>query len=91
MARSGRKFDAKVTPDLPAGWIRDFLIYCDGWMKDGDLNTAYGKTVDLLPFRAMKSYPYGPDQSYPQDAAHQQYLKTYNTRKVSPHISASLR
>ena len=85
------RFDEKMTPDLPAGWIRDFLIYCDGWMKDGDLNTAYGKTVDLLPFRGMKSYPYGPDQSYPQDAAHKQYLKTYNTRKVSPHISASLR
>ncbi|PWT91349.1 MAG: hypothetical protein C5B54_05485, partial [Acidobacteria bacterium] len=77
------RFDANQVPPLQPGWTRDFLIYCDGWLKDGDLNTAYGKTVELLPFHAMKSYPYGKDQSYPQDPAHQEYQKTYNTRKIT--------
>jgi tetratricopeptide (TPR) repeat protein len=73
---------AAAAPPEP-GWVRDFLIYCDGWLKDGDLNTAHGKTVEPLPFRAMSRYPYGEDESYPEDGAHQEYLRTYNTRKVS--------
>ena len=32
----------------------------------------------------MKSYPYDKNQSYPRGRCHQQYLKTYNTRKVAP-------
>jgi tetratricopeptide (TPR) repeat protein len=76
-------FDAAKLPELPNGWKRDYLIYSDGWIKDGDLNTAHGQTVEPLPFHAMTSYPYGPEQAYPRDEAHQRYLKTYNTRKVT--------
>jgi hypothetical protein len=32
----------------------------------------------------MTHYPYGPEESYPNDARHQEYLRTYNTRKVAP-------
>jgi len=78
------RFDAAQEPPLPKRWVRDYLFYCDGWMKDGDLNTASGKTVDPLPFHAMTSYPYPSNEAYPQDAAHQAYLKAYNTRKVAP-------
>jgi Tfp pilus assembly protein PilF len=77
------EFDATQAPALPSGWTRDFLIYSDGWIKDGDLNTAYGKTVAPLPFHAMTNYPYGSDESYPTDEEHQKYLRTYNTRKVT--------
>ncbi|MFQ5629570.1 MAG: FG-GAP-like repeat-containing protein, partial [bacterium] len=28
-------FDAKKLPALKSGWTRDFLIYSDGWIKDG--------------------------------------------------------
>jgi len=76
-------FAATQAPALPAGWKRDFLIYSDGWIKDGDLNTAHGQTVEPLPFHAMTSYPYGSKQAYPNDEDHQRYLKTYNTRKVT--------
>jgi hypothetical protein len=76
-------FDAAQLAAPPAGWRRDFLIYSDGWLKDGDLNTAHGKTVAPLPFHGMSRYPYGEDESYPRDEAHQEYLRTYNTRKVS--------
>lgn len=76
-------FDAKNLPKLPKGWTRDFLIYSEGWVKDGDLNTAYGQTVAPLPFHNMPSYPYGSHVHYPTDKAHREYQEKYNTRKVT--------
>ncbi len=77
------EFSTKTLPELPAGWKRDFLIHSVGWVKDGDLNTASGNKVLPLPFHGMSKYPYGADESYPQNAEHQKYLKEYNTRIVS--------
>lgn len=74
------RYDARSLPSLPAGWRRDFLLLVDGWAKDADANTAFSQSVLPLPFHAMSSYPYPPAQRYPQDAAHQEYQKTYNTR-----------
>ena len=76
-------FDANNLPKLPEGWKRDFLIYSEGWVKDGDLNTAYGQTVLPLPFHKMPSYPYGKNVAYPTDKEHQEYQQKYNTRKVT--------
>jgi FG-GAP-like repeat/Tetratricopeptide repeat len=76
--------DFKALPAPPAGWRRDFLIYSEGWVKDGDLNTAYGQTVAPLPFHGMPRYPYGPHVRYPQDEEHRKYQEQYNTRLVSP-------
>ncbi len=61
-----------------------FLARTDGWLKDGDLNTAFSQTVEPLPFHGMSRYPYGDDESYPLDKDHQDYLAKYNTRKVTP-------
>jgi Flp pilus assembly protein TadD len=76
------QFDASSANALPSGWRRDFLLYTDGWIKDSDLNTAFGTTVEPLPFHAIRSYPYGPGEAYPADSAHQRYLEGYNTRVV---------
>ncbi|MCI0614623.1 FG-GAP-like repeat-containing protein [bacterium] len=76
-------FSAALAPPLKAGWKRDYLIHNDGWIKDGDLNTAYSKTVEPLPFQNMTQYPYGSNESYPQDEIHKRFLHTYNTRKIS--------
>jgi Tfp pilus assembly protein PilF len=76
------EFDATSAKSLPTGWRRDFLLYTDGWIKDSDLNTAFGTTVDPLPFHGVKSYPMLPGEKYPTDAQHQRYLKEYNTRIV---------
>jgi hypothetical protein len=76
------EFDASIVPPLPAGWTRDYLIYSTGWLKDADLNTGAGQTVEPLPFHGMSSYPYGAEEAYPTDPDHQQYLKQYNTRRV---------
>jgi len=76
------EFEASSLPELPEGWTRDFLVHSVGWVKDGDLNTAHGQTVEPLPFHGMTRYPYGKDESYPSDPEHQRYLENYNTRKV---------
>lgn len=76
-------FDAASLPPLPKGWTRDFFIHSVGWVKDGDLNTAFGNQVEPLPFHGMKTYPPSASDVYPTDAAHLEYLKTYNTRVVN--------
>ena len=43
------EFDASSASALPPGWKRDFLLYTDGWIKDSDLNTAFGTTVGPAP------------------------------------------
>jgi hypothetical protein len=78
------EFDPSDAPPLPAGWRRDFLLYSDSWLKDADLNTGTGQTVEPLPFHAMSRYPYGADESYPAGAEHQRYLRRYNTRRMPP-------
>jgi len=77
------KFDGKKLPELKNGWKRDFLIRSVGWVKDGDINTAFGSTVMPLPFHGMKSYPPGPGDVYPKDPELQKYNLEYNTRVVT--------
>lgn len=52
-------FNADAAPETPNGWVRDFIIHTDGWLKDGDLNSASGKTVGPLPWHGMPGYPEG--------------------------------
>jgi len=75
------EFDAVSTPPLRKGWVRDYFFYADGWIKDGDLNTAFGDTVEPLPFHGMSGYPYTAEETYPSDSERLEYLKKYNTRK----------
>ena len=77
------QFDATSARRLPPGWKRDFLLYTDGWIKDSDLNTAFGTTVEPLPFHGVQAYPYRPADAYPTDSAHQRYLREYDTRIVT--------
>ena len=81
------EFDAGSARSLPRGWKRDFLLYTDGWIKDSDLNTAFGTTVGPLPFHAIKSYPYAVGDAYPSDTSHQRYQREYNTRVVDKRLS----
>jgi len=81
------QFDASSASSLPPGWKRDFLLYTDGWIKDSDLNTAFGTTVDPLPFHGARAYPYESPEGYPTDPPHQSYLREYNTRVVKAGVS----
>ena len=73
----------------PDGWVRDFVLMGDGWVKDGDYNTAFSETVLPLPSHAWSSYETPPgrleeDPVYRRNPADWQ---EYHTRYVSPEIS----
>ena len=76
------EFAASRLPALKAGWVRDFILYSDGWDKDGDINTLTSQTVEPLPFHGMSAYPYPKTERYPDDAVHRRYRLEYNTRRV---------
>jgi Tfp pilus assembly protein PilF len=70
------------------GMARDFVLIGDGWVKDGDYNTSYSKTVLPLPrhrhpdYQASSTAPeLEDDPVYRQHAADWQ---TYHTRFVTP-------
>ena len=76
------EFEASRLPTLKVGWVRDFILYSDGWDKDGDINTLTSQTVEPLPFHGMSSYPYPDTEHYPNDEVHRRYQLEYNTRRV---------
>ena len=76
------EFDASRLPILKPGWVRDFILYSDGWDKDGDINTLTSQTVEPLPFHGMSAYPYPDTEHYPDGEAHRRYQLEYNTRRV---------
>jgi len=45
-----------AAPPPPHGWVRDFIMIGDGWIKDGDYNSVWSRTVLPLPYHAMKGY-----------------------------------
>jgi hypothetical protein len=74
------QFDARHLPGIPSGWTRSFVLRTWGYCKDCSPFTDCGETVEPLPFRAMRDYPYGDGEHYPADAFHDDYLKRYQTR-----------
>jgi Tfp pilus assembly protein PilF len=85
-------FPVSAAPPLRPGWKRTFLLYADGFSKEMNIWSATPDELGPLPFHAMSRYPYGPDEHYPRDAAHRDYLAHYLTRFVSrvvPSIDAA--
>ncbi len=75
-------------PPPPAGWVRDFVIKGDGWIKDGDYNSTFSKTVLPLPYHAKNEYTARPgaledEWTYRQ---HPDDWKNYHTRYVTPEV-----
>jgi hypothetical protein len=78
------KFPEAAPP--PAGWVRDYVIIGNGWIKDGDLNSTFSKTVLPLPSRATKDYNVPPRalEDDPVYQRHKEDWQTYHTRYVAP-------
>lgn len=73
-------FDANALPALPQGYVRDWLVFLDGWAKDRDPNTLEALEVEPLPFHGMSGYPYGADERFPDDEEHRRWREEWNTR-----------
>ncbi len=84
-------FDPKELPALPAGWVRDYFFYADGFEKDLDFYAAHAFTVEPLPRHSLLPYPYPEGRDYPADAEHMGYRLEYNTRARSERLPPSLR
>ena len=83
-------------PPKDAHVARDFVLIGDGWVKDGDYNTSYSKTVQPLPRHNHPDYgdSAGGRQSavdsleLEDDPVYRQHMRdwqTYHTRFVTPH------
>jgi hypothetical protein len=81
---SGDEIDAEFSdtslPALPAHWKRDYLFYANGYVKDMDFYEALPFTVAQLPFQSMSSYPYPPDEHFPEDRDSLGYGLKWNDR-----------
>ena len=79
------RFEEVKAPE--AGWIRDYVLIGDGWVKDGNFNTQYSKTVLPLPTHAKPDYPTPPTtlQNDPVYRLHKADWETYHTRFVDTH------
>ncbi|MGH9835747.1 MAG: ASPIC/UnbV domain-containing protein, partial [Blastocatellia bacterium] len=73
-------------PPPPAGWTRDYVMVGDGWIKEGDLNTAFSQTVAPLPYHGMKDYTATPGrlEDNPAYQRHPEDWQKYHTRYVTP-------
>ncbi|HEX8844062.1 MAG TPA: FG-GAP-like repeat-containing protein [Pyrinomonadaceae bacterium] len=68
------------------GFVRDYIIAGDGWIKDGDYNSTFSKTVQPLPYHAQREYTTAPArledewvyQQHPED------WQNFHTRYVTP-------
>jgi hypothetical protein len=78
------KFAARSLPPRPAGTMREFFLYADGWDKDADFHVAAGTQVEPLPFHGMHDQAYGREKrpQFPSDDLH----RKYNTRWVEGRV-----
>ena len=79
-------FRFPAQPPPPAGWVRDYVFMGDGWIKDGDYNSTFSKTVQPLPYHARQEYTTPPGKLedewvYKQ---HPEDWQKYHTRYVTP-------
>ena len=83
-------FDPRKLRTLPAGWIRDYFFYANGFEKDLDFYAAHAFTVEPLPRHTLIPYPYPEGKEYPEDVDHLRYQLEYNTRERSGRMPTTL-
>jgi tetratricopeptide (TPR) repeat protein len=73
-------------PAPPPGWTRTFVLIGDGWVKDGNFNTGFSRTVLPLPYHGLADYdrPPGRLEDDPAHRLHPNDWKEFHTRYVTP-------
>ena len=80
------RFPEQETP--PPGYVRDFVLIGDGWIKDGDFNSTFSKTVLPLPYHAKDLYV-TPPGSLEDEYVYKQHpddWQNYHTRYITPYV-----
>ncbi|HEU4873788.1 MAG TPA: CRTAC1 family protein, partial [Pyrinomonadaceae bacterium] len=79
-------FRFAAQPPPAPGWVRDYVIIGDGWIKDGDYNSTFSKTVLPLPYHAKNQYitPPGRLEDEWVFKQHPEDWQNYHTRYVTP-------
>lgn len=79
-------FRFPATPPIPEGWVRDYVLAGNGWIKDGDYNSMFSKTVLPLPSRKERYYTTLPTrlEDDPVYKRYQQDWQNFHTRYVTP-------
>lgn len=80
------RFAAPEPP--PDGWVRDYVIVGDGWIKDGDYNSTFSKTVLPLPYHEQREYT-TPSARLEDEWVYRRYpqdWQTYHTRYITPEV-----
>jgi len=82
-----------AAPPAAPGMVRDFVVVGDGWVKDGDFNTTFSRTVLPLPTHASGRYERAPGtlEDDPVYTQHADDFATYHTRYVTPDARRALR
>ncbi len=70
----------------PGDQVRDFVLKGDGWVKDGDYNTAFSTTVLPLPAHGFLSYDRAPEtlEDDPVFKRNAEDWQRFHTRYVTP-------
>ncbi|HEV2881319.1 MAG TPA: FG-GAP-like repeat-containing protein [Pyrinomonadaceae bacterium] len=70
----------------PQGWVRDYILIGDGWIKDGDYNSEFSKTVLPLPSHDRREYT-SVAPRLEDDPVYRRFSEDwqrYHTRYVAP-------
>jgi Tfp pilus assembly protein PilF len=88
IANAGDEITLKfaAVPGPLTGNTRDYVMVGDGWIKDGDYNSSFSKTVLPLPYHAMKDYTRPPAtlEDDPAYRLHPEDWRQFHTRYVTP-------
>jgi tetratricopeptide (TPR) repeat protein len=88
LANAGDEIVMKFSalPEPRPGYVRDFVLIGNGWIKDGDLNSLFSKTLIPLPSHDTNDYSVAPTtlENDPVYRRHRADWQTYHTRFVSP-------
>jgi hypothetical protein len=77
------QFNAAGLAPPATGWKRDYLLYLNGYVKDGDAYTADPGRIEPLPFAGMRHYPYSSDEARAapwHTASYRNYEREYQSR-----------
>lgn len=90
ITNAGDELRLKLAAPSPPeqGWTRDLVMIGDGWIKDGDFNCVFSKTVLPLPYHGLKDYTTATRglEEDPAFQLHPEDWKTFHTRYISPEL-----